>query len=141
MFISFTYLRVSTSLTTNDTVAVANGVSTAFSRYFSCSAKKPLECRLHLGTIRGMNRKQLREYNKVEVARFCEKCEQFYLAPRGRDSTYCYPCQQKHNTEQARRMVDDESASRIAAARLDDKIRDEVRMPWDRKYTKSMWDR
>jgi hypothetical protein len=141
MFISFTYLRVSTSLTTNDTVAVRIGASTAFLRYFICRVKKPLECRQHLGTIRGMNRKQLREYNKVEVARFCEKCEQFYLAPRGRDSTYCFACQQKHNTEQARRMIDDESASRIAAARLDDKIRDEVRMPWERKYTKSMWDR
>lgn len=139
--------------TTKDTVAVRSGSTTVFARYF-CACRKTLR-RKHLPPIaerRNMPRMRrptgrnqspggdAKAYAAEFVTYHCSSCNLDYVGRRDRTTPLCNKCQaEKTNASLSKKA--EQCDSRAAALSLDARLADEVAMPWERKWTKSMWSR
>lgn len=88
-----------------------------------------------------MKRKKSSAYDTIDIAHLCQACDEYYVAPRSRNSKLCHACQQKYNAAQAKKQPNQQTTLNRATRTLEDMVRDETRMPWERKYTRSIWSR
>jgi ribosomal protein L37AE/L43A len=67
----------------------------------------------------------------------CPQCRKQFVARPDRKLDTCAGCLRSNS----HKMKEEQADSRAASLQLYKMVRDEVAMPWERKYTKSMWDR